>query len=167
MQESSKLTFQSNPIKRVLIALDYDNYARKIAEMGYSIAKAMDAEVVLLHVLVDATYYSAFEYSPMLGMGGFSTTDFSKLVQEEGLKQGAKYFLENIKTHLGDESISTKVGEGNFADIILNRADNYNSDLIVLGSHKKGWFEKMLAGDVTEQVLHQTEIPLLIVPIKE
>jgi nucleotide-binding universal stress UspA family protein len=167
MQESSKLTFQSNPIKRVLIALDYDNHARKIAEMGYSIAESMNAEVVLLHVLVDATYYSAFEYSPMLGMGGFSNTDFSKLVQEEGLKQGAKYFLENIKTHLGDENISTKVGEGNFADIILNRADNYNSDLIVLGSHKKGWFEKMLAGDVTEQVLHQTEIPLLIVPIKE
>ena len=166
MQESSKLIFQSNPIQRVLIALDYDIHARTVAEMGYSFAKAMDAEVVLLHVLVDATYYSAFEYSPMLGMGGFSTTDFSKLVQEEGLKQGAKYFLENIKTHLGDENISTKVGEGNFADIILNRADNYNSDLIVLGSHKKGWFEKMLAGDVTEQVLHQTEIPLLIVPIK-
>jgi nucleotide-binding universal stress UspA family protein len=167
MQESSKLTFQSNPIKRVLIALDYDNHARKIAEMGYSMAKAMDAEVVLLHVLVDATYYSAFEYSPMLGMGGFNYTDFSKLVEEDGLKQGAKYFLENIKTHLGDENILVKVGEGNFADIILNRADNYNSDLIVLGSHKKGWFEKMLVGDVTEKVLHQTEIPLLIVPIKE
>jgi nucleotide-binding universal stress UspA family protein len=167
MHESSKLTFQSNPIKRVLIALDYDNHAHNIAEMGYSMAKAMDAEVVLLHVLVDATYYSSFEYSPMLGMGGFSSTDFSKLVDEEGLKQGAMYFLENIKTHLGDERITTKVGEGNFADIILNRADNYNSDLIVLGSHKKGWFEKMLSGDVTEQVLHQSEIPLLIVPVKE
>jgi nucleotide-binding universal stress UspA family protein len=167
MQESDKVTSKSYPIKRVLIALDYDNNARKIAEMGYSIAKAMEAEVVLLHVLVDATYYSAVEYSPMLGMGSFNYTDFSKLMEEEGLKHGAKYFLENIKTHLGDDNISTKVGEGDFADIILNRADNYNSDLIVLGSYKKGWFEKMLAGDVTEKVLRQTEVPLLIVPIHE
>ena len=167
MQEKSKSIFQSQPFNKVLIALDYDNHARTIAEMGYSIAKAMDAEVVLLHVLIDATYYSSFEYSPMLGMGGFSGTDFSKIVEDEGLKQGAKYFLENIKTHLGDDNILIKVGEGNFADIILNRADNYNSDLIVLGSHKKGWFEKMFAGDVTEQVLHQTEVPLLIVPVKE
>ena len=152
--------------KRVLIALDYDNNALNIAEMGYSVAKAMNAEVVLLHVLVDATYYSSFEYSPMLGMGTFSGSDFNKLVEEQGLKQGAKYFLENIKSQLGDDTISVKVGEGDFADIILNRADNYNSDLIVLGSHKKGWFEKMIAGDVAEQVLHQTKIPLLIIPVK-
>jgi nucleotide-binding universal stress UspA family protein len=166
MQET-KINLKSNPIKRVLIALDYDKYATQIAEMGYLIAKAMGAEVVLLHVLVDATYYSSLEYSPMLGMVGFSSTDFSKVVEEKGLRQGAMYFLENIKTQLGDENISTKVGEGDFADIILNRADNYNSDLIVLGTHKKGWFEKMVTGDVAEKVLKQTETPLLIVPIKE
>jgi nucleotide-binding universal stress UspA family protein len=166
MQET-KVNLHTSPIKRVLIALDYDKYATQIAEMGYLVAKSMGAEVVLLHVLVDATYYSSLEYSPMLGMVGFSGTDFSKIVEEEGLRQGAFYFLENIKSQLGDESIATKVGEGDFADIILNRADNYNSDLIVLGTHKKGWFEKMVTGDVAEKVLKQTETPLLIVPIKE
>ncbi len=155
------------PFKKVLIALDYDNHAHIIAEMGYSVAKAMGAEVVLLHVLVDATYYSAYEYSPMMGLGGYGGASFSTIVEEKGLEQAAFNFLENVRNHLGDQEITLKVGEGDFADIIVNRADNYNSDLIVLGSHKKGWFEKMLAGDITEKVLHQTQVPLLIVPIKE
>ncbi len=167
MQETSKSILQSTPIKRFLIALDYDNHALNIAKMGYSMAKAMNAEVVLLHVLVDATYYSALEYSPMLGLGGYGGASFSTIAEEKGLEQAAFNFLENIKNQIGDPQISLKVGEGDFADIILNRADNYDSDLIVLGSHKKGWFEKMLTGDVAERVLHHSEIPLLIIPIKE
>ena len=155
------------PFKKVLVALDYDNHAQKIAEMGYSIAKAMGAEVVLLHVLVDATYYSAIEYSPMLGMGGYGGASFSTIAEEKGLEQAAFNFLENVRNHLGDQEITLKVGEGNFADIILNRADNYNADLIVLGSHKKGWFEKMIAGNVADDVFQETQIPLLIIPIKE
>ena len=154
------------PFSKVLIALDYDNHSQKIAEMGYSIAKAMGAEVILLHVLVDATYYSSVEYSPMLGMGGYGGASFSTIAEEKGFEEAAFNFLEKVRTHLGDPEITLKVGEGDFADIILNRADNYNADLIVVGSHKKGWFEKIIVGNVAEQVFQATQIPLLIIPIK-
>lgn len=38
-------------LKRVLIALDYNPSAQKVAEVGYSIAKALGAECMLLHIL--------------------------------------------------------------------------------------------------------------------
>jgi len=33
-------------LKKVLIALDYDPSAKKVAELGFSIAKTMNAEVI-------------------------------------------------------------------------------------------------------------------------
>ena len=41
-------------MKKILIALDYDPPAQKIAETGYALAKDMNAEVVLLHVVLQA-----------------------------------------------------------------------------------------------------------------
>lgn len=52
-------------MKKVLITLDFDPTARKIAQAGYELAKSIGAEVYLLHVTVDDTYYSSLEYSPI------------------------------------------------------------------------------------------------------
>ena len=54
---------KTDKIKKVLIALDYNPTAQKVAETGYSISKAMNAEVILLHVISDPVYYSSIEYS--------------------------------------------------------------------------------------------------------
>jgi nucleotide-binding universal stress UspA family protein len=57
-------------MKKVLIALDYDQTAQKVAEVGFAMAKAMNAEVTLLHVLSESIYYSSAEYSPVIGFVG-------------------------------------------------------------------------------------------------
>ena len=52
-------------MKKILIALDYDPTAQKVAEAGFSLAKAMGANVVLIHVVADIMYYSSMAYSPI------------------------------------------------------------------------------------------------------
>lgn len=54
-------------MKRVLIALDYDSTAQNVAKAGFSMAKSMNAEVVLLHVIADPVYYPSVGYSPIMG----------------------------------------------------------------------------------------------------
>jgi len=53
-------------VKKVLIALDYDPTAQKVAEKGFVLAKTMGAEVILLHVITDPVYYASTEYSPIM-----------------------------------------------------------------------------------------------------
>jgi len=159
--------FKLNPLKKVLIALDYDPSAKKVAEMGFSIAKAMNAEVILLHVIADNAYYSTLPTSPIMGIGGFENTDFIQLIDVEGLKKAAEYFMEKIKLHIGDETIQIVTEEGELAETILKTAKHLHADMIVIGSHSRKWLEQVLMGSTTEKVLHQTNIPLLIVPIKE
>lgn len=152
-------------MKKVLIALDYDPTAQKVAETGFALAKAMGAEIVLLHVISDPVYYSAAEYSPIMGFTGYNIgADLLQFDINDNLKKTSLQFLEKSKHHLGDENIQTLVKEGDFADTIIATAKELKADIIIMGSHSRRWLEEILMGSVTEKVLHHTSIPLFIIP---
>jgi nucleotide-binding universal stress UspA family protein len=157
---------KKDKLKRVLIAIDYDPTAQKVAEGGFSIAKAMSAEITLLHVISDPVYYSSTEYSPIMGFSGFMDTNPIQSGSIEGVKQAALLFLDRTRHHLGDKSIRILTMEGDFADSILIAAKEMQADFIILGSHSRKWLENIVMGSVTEKVLHHTTIPLFIIPTK-
>ena len=154
-------------MKKILIALDYDTTAQKSAEAGYSLATAMAAEVVLLHVISDPVYYSSRDYSPIMGFNGYMDMDPIQMDSIEGLKDASIHFLEKTKKHLADPSIQTMVKEGDFADAILKAAKEVHADIIVIGSHSQKWLEKIVMGSVTEKVLSHTTVPMFVVPTKK
>jgi len=154
-------------ISKVLIALDYNPTAQKVAEVGFSMAKSMNAEVILLHVITDPVFYSTSGYSPIMGFNGYIDMSPMQLDSVDGLKNASLQYLDKSKQHLGDKTIQTIVKEGDFADSILETARELHADIIVVGSHSRKWLENILMGSVTEKVLHNSKIPLLIVPTKK
>jgi len=154
-------------MKKVLITLDYAPTAQKVAEAGYALAKAMVAEVILLHVIADPAYYSSTAYSPVMGFGGFVDMDFLQPDIIDSLKKSSQDFLDKSKEHLGDTTIQTLVKEGDVADSIAAAATDLHADIIVMGSHSRKWLESIVMGSVTEKVLHHTAIPLFIIPTKK
>jgi nucleotide-binding universal stress UspA family protein len=165
-QNGTNIDFRIIPLKKVLIALDFDPSAQKVAEAGYSLAKTMNAEAILLHVIADDVYYSSLDYSPITGFSGFNNADFSLMVSSEGLAKASQYFLDKTRQHLRDETIRTVIEKGDFSEAILKSAKNLHVDLIVMGSHSRRWLDHILMGSVTEKVLHQTIIPMYIIPTK-
>jgi len=154
-------------MKKVLIALDYNPTAQKIAETGFSLAKTMKAEIILIHVMSDMAYYSSMIYSPIMGFGGYMNIDPLQLKNVDFLKKASQHFLDKSKQHLGDETIKTLVKEGDFAEAILKTAKDLQVDIIVMGSHSRRWLEDIIMGSVTEKVLHHTTVPLFIIPTKK
>lgn len=154
-------------MKRVLIALDYDPTSQKVAEEGFNMAKSMKAEVILLHVISDPIFYSTAGYSPIMGFTGYMDMDPVQFDSIDGLKNASLQFLEKSKHHLGDNTIRTLVKDGDFADAILETAQEVKADIIVVGSHSRKWLENIVMGSVTEKVLHNTSVPLFIVPTKQ
>lgn len=153
-------------LNKVLIALDYDPSAKKVAETGYAMAKAMGAKVILLHVIADSVYYSSNEFSPIMGFTGFSDNMPFPLNNTEDLKKASLHFLDKSRIHLDDETIQTMVAEGDYADAIAETAKKEQADIIVMGSHSRRWLDAILLGSVTEKVLKSSKIPLFIVPVK-
>ncbi len=154
-------------MKKVLIALDYNPTAQKVAETGYLLAKSLNAEVVLLHVITDPVFYSTSGYSPIMGFDGFVDVSPTVMDSIEGLKKAALQYLDKSKHHLGDKNIQTLVKDGDFAEVILETAKELHADIIVMGSHSQKWLENILIGSVAEKVLNQSTIPLFIIPTKK
>ncbi|MEO8413620.1 MAG: universal stress protein [Ginsengibacter sp.] len=154
-------------MKKVLIALDYAPPAQKIAETGYALAKALDAKVILLHVVSDVAYYSSLNYSPIMGFDSFNNFDLIQPDNFEALSKAAQNYLDTSKEHLGDDSIETIVKDGDFGDAILDTAREMDVDIIVMGTHSRHGLDKILMGSVAEKVLHRSTIPLFIIPTKK
>jgi nucleotide-binding universal stress UspA family protein len=153
--------------RKVLIALDYNPTAKKVAETGFSMAKSMNAEIILLHVISDPIYYSSPEYSPIMGFNDNFVLGAMQYNNVDELKKASQYFLDKFKQNLGDANIKTIVKDGDFADSILETAKEEHADIIVIGSHSRKWLENIVMGSVTEEVLHHTSIPLFIVPTRQ
>ncbi len=152
-------------MKKVLIALDYDPTAEKIAETGFLLAKTMKAKVTLLHIISEVDFYYSPEYSSM-GFTGDIASYPLQIENVDQLRKTAQDFLNNTKSHLGDTDIQTVVKEGRPTESILETAKELEVDIIVMGSHSRKWLEKIVMGSATESVLRKTCIPLFIVPTK-
>jgi len=158
---------RTGKFKKVLIALDYNPTAKKVAEVGFIFAKTMCAEITLLHVISDSLQYVSEKRFTVMGFAGYKNTVPLILNGMAELKKESLRFLDKSKQYLGDNTIQTVVKEGNLADSILNTAKLLHSDVIVMGSHSRKWMENIVLGSVTNEVLQHTSIPLFIIPTKK
>jgi nucleotide-binding universal stress UspA family protein len=102
-----------------------------------------------------------------MGFTGFSSTDIMEKVGVEELRIASTDYLNISKHHLGDDSIRTLVMEGETAECILKAAKELNTGLIVMGSHSRRGIDKVLMGNIAEDVLKKSTVPVLIIPTKE
>ena len=151
----------------VVIAIDYDWSAQKVAEAGYTLALKLGAEITLLHIMSEPGHYPSSEHITVMGFAGFHAITPLVRVSVDGLKKASYEFLEKTKDHLGDDSIKTLIVEGDCANSIISTALDLRADFIVLGSHGHRWLENIVMGSVVEEVLNKTTIPLYIVPTKK
>ena len=150
---------KTNKTKIVLIAMDYDVTSQKVAEEGYEMAHAMNAETILLHVVSELPfYYYSYSYAH----------EFSVEIDMLGdLNKSAQKFLDKAKKHLGDNAVKTVLRDGEIAETILKTAAELNADIIVMGSHSRKWLEDIIMGSEAAAVLKKTTLPLFIVPTKK
>lgn len=148
-------------MKKVLIALDYNPNSEKVVNKGKELAELMRAEICLLHVLAEVRYYG-MQYEPFMGYEGYAfPVDFR--IQEEFVKVAQDY-LEKTAAHIGKENVSTHLAEGDTAKCILDYAETWQADVIVMGTHSHGALEKIFLGTVASGVLEHTKTPVYMVP---
>ena len=151
-------------MKKVIIALNYTPAAQKVAETGYAIAKGLQAELTIVHVITEAAYY-AMDYSPIMGYTGGYTTGAAEVVAD--INTEAANFLAATVKHLGDNTIKTQTLDGDTAEAILQFSKDNNADLIILGSHSHHGLDRLFGTDVAHYLLQHSAIPILAIPTDE
>lgn len=150
-------------MKKICIALDTSPSAVKIARIGYEYALALNAEIVLVHVVYDSSLYVA-DYDPIMQYDGFLIR--SKMELTGDIKEEAKRFLTSTAKFLGEPDLEIKVLDGNIHEQILKFAKIWDSDLIVLGTHSHNALESVMLGNIATKIIKHSKIPLLVIPVK-
>jgi nucleotide-binding universal stress UspA family protein len=145
-------------VKRILVPLDGSKTGETIIECAEVLAKALDAELVLLQVL-----------EPLRIVAGFETvTPYSIPQNEESIKASARIYLNAAEEQLKEKDIrtSTLIVWGSAAERIIEYAEA-NTDLITISSHGLSGVGRWVLGSVTEKVLQIGDKPVLVArPIK-
>ena len=153
-------------MEKILIAIDYTPSAKKVAEAGYKIAKALNATIILAHAITDPDLYG-MPYSTIIVMGYETGFPADLKANIEHIKKEAQNYLDATVLHLGDKTIQTAVLEGEADEAILAYSKKQKVDLIVMGSHRHKGIDSLLLPDVAVKVLKHSKIPLLTIPTND
>jgi nucleotide-binding universal stress UspA family protein len=138
--------------KRVLVTLDGSPLAEAIVPFITEIAGPLDAEVVLLRVVVPIP--------PQVVEGSRHV-----VVEDiEGRRAEARAYLEPLATELRGRGVRvrTEVRRGDPVHEITTAAAELGADLIAMTTHGRGGLGRVLFGSVAEAVLRHVEVPVLL-----
>ena len=144
-------------IRSILCPIDFSETSRHALEHALAIARWYDSEIVALHV-VDLPLL------PPLPILSAAVGD-PVVVQEQDHRRRAEEALHAwLEPHRPGVRADVLIGQGRPAAIVLDTARSRQSDLIVMGTHGLGGFERFMLGSVTEKVLRRATCPVMTVP---
>lgn len=153
-------------MKKVLIAIDYNPSSEQVARAGQDLARLMDAEICLIHVTAQVAHYGMTYPTPILGYEGYDVGAVDPTLTDE-IRQVSQDYLNTAAKHIDSPNgVTTYLAEGNAGRAILDYAEKWRADLIVMGTHSHSVLEKLLVGTVASTVLEKTTIPVYMVPVK-
>lgn len=140
-------------MKRILVPTDFSEHAEDALKVAAQIAKKNDSEIIILHML------ELPHQSNDAIFGGVSIPEtmlFMKKANETLDKVSNSPYLDGI-------SITEIVKMDKPIHGITQVSQDYNVDLIVMGSHGSSGVEELLIGSNTEKVVRNSEIPVLVI----
>ncbi|MGH9870763.1 MAG: universal stress protein [Candidatus Polarisedimenticolia bacterium] len=149
-----------NAIRRILCPTDFTEFSRRALWHAVTLARWKGCELVVLHVRqpAEVPVHAAASVRAWSGSRDAVTKDPGRARAEAALKA----FVEPA-FGTGVE-MRTVIQEGVEIDEILREVRALGADLLVMGTHGRGGFERFMLGSVTEQVLRRADCPVLVVP---
>ena len=160
-------------MKRILVPIDFSDATLRVIDLAQQLAKALDAEIHLVHVkeLSAAAAPGTLGYGlagmPELApMSGVPLPVFDPMPQTVPVDEDEQSKLTHWQDKIAQSGVKVTLHEptGAVVEEILNEADVVNADLIVMGTHGHGAMYNLLVGGVTKGVLKRSTRPVLLVP---
>ncbi len=145
-------------MKNILVPIDFSAEAQRVIDIAASIAKAFNAKIWLVHVAAPDPDFVGFDTGPT-----YVREHRAEILREEHSEiQALSEALKNA-----GHSAEGLLVQGPTTETLLEEVDRLKADLIVMGSHGRTGLFKAFVGSVSEQVLRDSRVPVLIVPALE
>jgi nucleotide-binding universal stress UspA family protein len=133
-------------IKKILVPTDFSDCSEEALSYAETLAKSLDAKIVLFHVIDTLSYAQWENVYPRLraSVGPFLETKVKKIN-----KRGVAAACDLV--------------QGFPYDQIVKKAQKIGADLIVMGTHGRTGMDHLLMGSVAERVTRLAPCPVLTV----
>jgi nucleotide-binding universal stress UspA family protein len=134
---------------KVLLAIDGSEQSARAIETAVEFAKKMGSEVLVFHLHELISVSGGAHDFDVTEADAQLAVDAAKTLQDKGVKA---------------TSTRAQAFYGYTAQHIVEAANEFGADVIVMGSRGRSGLSGLLLGSVTQKVLHMTEKPVLVVP---
>jgi nucleotide-binding universal stress UspA family protein len=138
--------------RRILVPTDFSPQSEAAWGLARRLARAVGAEIVLLHVFVEAPLYSESAFAAERVREAYAAG--RQWVQEQLARWAATAEGEGL-------TVKTLLRSGVPYEEIVATTRAEGADLIVIGTHGYGGVDRLLLGSVADRVLRLAPCPVL------
>lgn len=142
--------------QRILVPLDGSETSRRGLDEAIALAGSLKSTLCLLNVTSDFP----------AGLEMANSLDVEKY--REGLHQYGRDLMEASRRQAEKAGVTAEVQlrdvrSGRVAEVIVDEAVNQKCDLIVIGTHGRRGFSRLVVGSDAEAVMRASPVPVLLV----
>ncbi len=156
---------------KVLVAVDFSSYSRKALQYAGALAEGLGANVIVVHVIdtemLEASVKVRYEESPFVPEYVVKVEDdaLTALINEE--REAAYESLARfIPAQLAKTAPELRVLMGKAFERLVETAQDDHCDLIIMGTHGRTGWSRLVAGSIAERVVRLAPCPVLTVKDK-
>ncbi|MCS6800968.1 MAG: universal stress protein [Chloroflexota bacterium] len=141
----------------IMLTLDGSELAERAIPHAVAMAKQFGARLIVVRVVPPVVQPLDVDY-------GMSTPyGYEKLIEAE--VEGANAYLADVVKAIEAEglTVETVTPLGEPATAILDTAQERGAGLIVMATHGRGGFQRLVFGSVADRVLREAEVPVLLI----
>ncbi len=143
-------------IRRILCPIDFSDFSRRAVNHAVAIATWYESTVTLFHIVPVDPVVTDMPDGALLRSGADRHIDVA------ALQAAMQQFSESAVA--GRVPVECELAHGSTATEILAKAEALPADLVIVGTHGRSGFERLMLGSVTEKVLRKAACPVMTVP---
>lgn len=153
--------------KKILISVDNRENSMNVAKKGFELAEQLNAEVALIFVVESSVLMAnSGMINGNMGNPSMRNIDIGTILKDElaTLKKNAENSLDEIIRVNNCKNVIKFMPEGFARESILETAQNWGADLIVIGLHGKSGLGIFVMGSISQYISLHSKVPVIIIP---
>ena len=142
-------------MKYIAVGIDFSNLGDAVLARAAELALALDAHLYLVHI-----------YAPEPEFVGYA--EYSYPGEDERVEElrEEKNKIRDLIDGLKEKGVKSSgyMREGDTVHALLEFVEKREANMLVIGTHGRGFVERLLLGSVAEGIIRHATLPVVVVP---
>ncbi len=136
---------------KIMVPTDFSSYSQLAADYAAGIARGSNGEVVFYHIIETPIDWVEVDIKEEVAYPEIRTS-----------LEHARQRLKDLKDHYSDVKTDSVLSINENVAGILDRAEKGHFDLIVAGTHGRGYIDRLILGSVAQKLIRLATCPVVV-----